>query len=480
MAARERLSDTEALMWSIERDPLLRAAFYTVTFLDRPPDFARFRRRMVHAAARIPRLRQRIDDGWWVDDSHFDVDYHVRHIALPSPGTRRQLLDDAARDYEHALDPARPLWQLTIVEGVDGDGAALLANLHHAVTDGVGGVRMSAMFVDVAREAPDEPTLDPGPRLEAPAPGVAQSVLRAVHEVLGTVWDPVGTLRAIATQLLVVDRARSPLWRGRRSLGRRFDTFQVDLEAAKEAAHRLGGTVNDLYVTGVVRGVGAFHRSRGVPVAELRMSMPISTRRDRSSGGNAFTPMRVLVPTEVGDPVDDFRAVRARIGTVKGGRAVSLAASLAGVLTRLPSPLIARLARSQIETVDFACSNVRGAPFDLYVAGAHVQANHAMGPTAGTACNVTLLSYGGSMGIGINSDTAAIDDPEALRDSIADGLAETIAAGSGRAGRSGTPSAFAREGSDVPRRAQAVARRARRRRHAPRKAPRHVSIAKRR
>jgi diacylglycerol O-acyltransferase / wax synthase len=206
--------------------------------------------------------------------------------------------------------------------------------------------------------------------------------------------------------------------------------LRVDLEAAKEAAHRLGGSLNDLYVTGVVRGVGAYHRSRGVPVEELRMSMPISTRTDKSAGGNAFTPLRVLVPTDVADPVEQFRAVRARVGTIKGERALSLAGSLTGVLTSLPSPLIAWLARSQVETVDFACSNVRGAPFDLYVAGAHVDANHAMGPTAGTACNVTLLSYGGSMDIGINSDTAAVEDPEALRDSIANGLVETIVAGS--------------------------------------------------
>jgi diacylglycerol O-acyltransferase len=429
MAAVERLNDTEALMWSIERDPVLRAAFLTVTILDRPPDVARFRRRMAHVAARIPRLRQRIDGRQWVDDRDFDLDYHVRHIALPHPGSDRHLLDDAARAYEHAFDPARPLWQLTIVEGLDGDRAALLANIHHTITDGVGAVRMSAMFLDVERDAPDEPTVDPGPPKATAATTVAERVRRAVGELVGTVRDPVGTACSIGNQLLVVDGSRSPLWQGRRSLGRRFDTLRIDLEAAKNAAHQLGGTLNDLYVTGVVRGVGAYHRSREVPVEELRMSMPISTRTEKSTGGNAFTPLRVLVPADVIDPVEQFHAVRARVGTVKGERALSLAGSLTGVLTRLPSPLTAWLVRSQVETVDFACSNVRGAPFDLYVAGAHVDANHPMGPTAGTACNVTLLSYGGSMDIGINSDTAAVDAPEALRDCVADGLAEMIVAG---------------------------------------------------
>jgi len=430
MTPDERLSDTEALMWSIECDPVLRATFLSVSFLDRPPDFARFRRRMAHAAARIPRLRQRIEGRQWVEDPDFDLDYHVRHIALPPPGTHRHLLDDAARVYEHAFDPARPLWQLTIVDGLEGNRAALLSNMHHTLSDGVGAVRMSAMFLDVERDAPDEPTLDPGPARETAAPTIAESVRRAVGEVIDTVWDPIGTVRAIGNQLLVVDGSRSPLWRGRRSLGRHFDTLRIDLEPARSAAHRLGGTLNDLYVTGVVRGVAAYHRSRGVRVEELRMSMPISTRTDKSSGGNAFTPIRVLVPTDAVDPVEHFRAVQDRVGMVKGKRALSLADSFTGVLTSLPSPLLARLARSQVETVDFACSNVRGAPFDLYVAGAHVDANHPMGPTAGTACNVTLLSYGGSMDIGINSDTAAVDEPMALRDCIAQGLTETIVAGS--------------------------------------------------
>src|SRR2546428_6439099 len=216
MAADERLSDTEALMWSIERDPVLRATFLTVSFLDRPPDVAHFRRRMAHVAARIPRLRQRIDGRQWVDDPDFDLDYHVRHIALPPPGTERHLLDDAARDYEHAFDPARPLWQLTMVDRLEGDRAAMLASMHHTITDSVGDVRMSAMFLDVERHAPDAPTLDPGPPKETAASSVVESVRRAVGEVVDTVRDPVGTVRSIGNQLGVVDDTRPPLWQGPR------------------------------------------------------------------------------------------------------------------------------------------------------------------------------------------------------------------------------------------------------------------------
>jgi diacylglycerol O-acyltransferase / wax synthase len=113
---------------------------------------------------------------------------------------------------------------------------------------------------------------------------------------------------------------------------------------------------------------------------------------------------------------------------VKSERALDLAETFAGLLSSLPSPLLARLARFQVETVDFACSNVKGAPFDLFVAGAKVLANHPMGPTAGTAFNATLLSYLGSLDIGVNSDTAAVDDPPLLVQCIEEALRELAAA----------------------------------------------------
>ncbi len=423
-------------MWSLERDPVLRSTFLNVTFLDRAPDVDRFRRRMAQAVERIPRLRQRIETapigrgGSWVDDPDFDLEYHVRHAALPGPGTDRQLLDDAAIAYQDAFDPARPLWQLTIVEGLADGRAALLAKMHHTITDGVGGVRMSAMFLDVERDAPDEPALDPGPAAEAAGPGILDTVRRVGGELLNTARDPIGLAQSMSRQLLVTDASKSPLWQGKRSMGRRFDVLSVDLDAAKAAAKKLGGTINDLYVSGVAGALGAYHRELGSPVDELRMSMPISTRTDKSSGGNAFAPTRVVVPVDMPDPAERFAAVRERIGGVRDERALAVAGSLSGLLTALPSPLLVRLARSQVETVDFACSNVRGAPFDLFVAGGRVLGNHPMGPTAGTACNVTLLSYRGSMDIGVNSDTAAVTQPDLLAGLVKAGLDEMIAAGS--------------------------------------------------
>src|SRR4051812_31409953 len=199
-----RMTDAEALMWVVEREPGLRSSFSSVTFLERLPDLDRFRRRMAAAVAQIPRLRQRVMEmpagigaPAWVDDPWFDLDYHVRHLGLPAPGTRRQLLDLAAVMHEEAFDPDRPLWQFTIVDGLEGGEAALIAKMHHTISDGVGAIRRSAMFIDVERD-PQEPAGAPGPLPSRPGPSwfeVASSSLRRPLEV--------GRLAAGATAGLV-------------------------------------------------------------------------------------------------------------------------------------------------------------------------------------------------------------------------------------------------------------------------------------
>src|SRR5581483_2244739 len=162
-----RMSDAEALMWTIEKDPAMRSSFLQLTLLDRAPDFERFRGRMERAVKVLPRLGQRVVSPpfrfappEWADDPSFDIDFHVRRVAVPPPGTERQLLDLAALIYEDAFDRARPLWQLTIVEGLEGGRAALLAKMHHTITDGVGGVRLSMQFLDLTPEGDDPPDVE--------------------------------------------------------------------------------------------------------------------------------------------------------------------------------------------------------------------------------------------------------------------------------------------------------------------------------
>ena len=437
-----RMSDTEALMWALEDDPVLRSTFANVTFLDRAPDLDRFRDRMVMAMDALPRLRQRVYDApgianpEWVDDPFFDLDFHVRRVAVASPGDERAVLDLASQLSLDPFDRARPLWQFTVVEGMQDGRAAMVQKLHHTITDGEGGVRLSAMFLDVERDATEPLGGVPEPAvMETDGASAGDMVRNALRVPIGIArggvdalsgGNPLEAVRSILRQVAVSEPARSPLW-SERSLRRHLEILSIPLEQAKAAAKALGGSVNDLFVCGAAGAAGAYHREKGMPVDELRMAMPISTRTDKGAGGNAFTPTRMLVPVGIEDPEVRFQAIRDCINVTKGERAVGLAASVAGILSPLPNQLLTRFARQQVGTVDFTTSNVRGAPFDLYTGGARIVGNYPIGPMAGTAFNLTTLSFAGNLDMGCVIDTAAIDDPGLLRTLLVSSFDELLA-----------------------------------------------------
>ena len=145
-----KMSDAEGLMWRLEKDPHLSSTFANVTLLDRAPDFDRLLRRLDRAVHVIPRLRQRVQPvpanlsaPTWVDDPNFDIRNHVRHVALPKPGTLRQLLDLACLLTADSFARTRPLWQFWVIDGLRGGKSALLQKMHHTIVDGEGGVRLS-------------------------------------------------------------------------------------------------------------------------------------------------------------------------------------------------------------------------------------------------------------------------------------------------------------------------------------------------
>jgi diacylglycerol O-acyltransferase len=458
MRADRRMTDVEALMWNLEKDPHLSASIANITILDRVPDPERLRARLAQAAVMVPRLRQRVVPALgrlappeWRDDPDFDLDYHVRTVALPPPGTMRQLLDLAASTANRPFDRTRPLWEFVVVEGLDGDRAAMVQKLHHAITDGEGGIRMSEQFIDLERDASEPIAVRRAPPASTDASLLDTTLETLTHNLrrglgatrrgleaaAGTLQHPsrlaalgvdgVELARSAARQLLITDQAHSPLWT-QRSLRRQVEVLQVPFDEAKATATALGGSLNDLFVTAAVGGAGAVHRAAGAEVDELRITMPVSTRRDASAGGNAFTPTRVLVPVAIEDPVARFVAVRDRLAPSKGERALGIVDGLAGFANLLPTSVLVRLARQQVETVDFAVSNVRGAPFPLFIAGARMEANYPVGPTGGTAWNLTLMSYDGMLDMGLNTDVGAVEDPAALRDAIEAEFATLLAA----------------------------------------------------
>jgi WS/DGAT/MGAT family acyltransferase len=461
----ERMSDVEALMWSLDADPMLSSAFANLTEFDRLPDLERLRARMWRASRVVPRLRRRVTAGFgpvatpaWEDDPDFDLDRHLRLVRLPRGATEADVRALAVEIAATPFDRDRPLWEFTLIDGLPGGRAAMVQKMHHTITDGKGGIRMSLEFIDLERDAPDPPPLDDGPpppaerapwsaavdALAGLARRNADAARRAVDTAAEWARDPLhvatvlaglpaetaATTRSVIRQLGVVDSHRSPLWT-ERSLDRALETFLVPLDEVKAAATALGGSVNDLFVAAAAGGAGAYHRRLGVGVAELRMSMPVSTRTDRSPGGNAFTPTRVLVPVGA-DPRERFDEIHRRLAVTKNERALGLTASLAGLVNLLPQPVVVRLARQQVTTVDFTTSNVRAAPFDLYIAGALMTGNYPLGPIAGTAWNLTTMSYRGQLNLGLHVDRAAVADPAQLRDDIEASFAELIELGGGR------------------------------------------------
>ena len=438
-----KMSDAEGLMWRMEKDPHLSSTFANVTILDKRPDMDRIMRTMERATHVVPRLRQRVQPApanltapMWVDDANFDLKYHVRHIALPKPGNLRQLLDLASIITADPFDRTRPLWQFTLVEGLRGGTCALIQKLHHTITDGEGGVKLSLEFLDFTADTPERPPHnadDIAAAREQSQPSSSETLrdlvvgslrmplglLRQVRELLA---DPTqlpeagtaaaDTIRGIISQLSDLEQARSPLWT-QRSLRRQIEVLQAPYAETRAVAAKLGGKLNTAFLTVAAEASSRYHIALGAPVDTLRASMAISTRGE-SSGANAFSLARIEVPTAAMSVAERFIAINEASQAARDSAAPASLETLAAVASTLPTSLVTRLARTQAHTIDFATSNVRGAPVALFMGGAQVLQNYPVGPLGGVAFNLTLLSYMGSLDMGANIDTAAVADPALL------------------------------------------------------------------
>jgi diacylglycerol O-acyltransferase / wax synthase len=469
-----RMSDFEALMWNVEKDPWLNPSAGVVVVCDRPPVFEDFRSRIAHAVAEIPRLRERVVPSLgrlsppsWAPDPEFDLDNHVRHIALPAPGTLRQLFDLAARLMQDPFDRTRPLWLFVIVDEVEDGRGAMFAKLHHTIADGYAALRLAELYLTLERDAPSPPDVDldrvpyesvdedqAGPGSGGGLVGVAASAVatgrhlwrrqlgrarRTAGEVLLWGADPRRPVDMAARAVATIGDVRSqvgqsggvpggsPLWR-RRSRHRHFDVIRVPLPAMAASAKALGGTINDVFVTGAVLGAVRYHDRRETPLEALNISFVVSTRDTGGADTNAFAPTRVQVPAGPMTAEERFAAIRTILAAGRqGARGGGAMTSLAGLANLLPTSLVTSVARSQTAHMDFATSNIRGAPVPTYVSGARILWTGTLGPVAGTAFNLTAMSYDGSFDMGLHVDPMAVDDCDDLRRCIATGFQELLA-----------------------------------------------------
>ncbi|HEX3667713.1 MAG TPA: wax ester/triacylglycerol synthase family O-acyltransferase [Acidimicrobiia bacterium] len=455
-----QMSDADALMWTVEKDPTLRSTVVTVLTLDRSPDWDALVERVERGSHLIPRLRQRVvtpmlrvGPPCWSADTQFDLSYHLRRVRAPEPGSFECVLDLARNAAMAGFDRARPLWEYTVVDGLEGGGAALVLKVHHSITDGVGGMKMLMMLFDLERdpgppgpcdELQDLPALTPfdlvGRSLDYQRRRAFDIARHGIGNAMGAarsaVRDPEAALeeagrvtRSLASFLAPATTPRSPII-GARSLGRRLTALDVPLDDMKRAAKGVGGSLNDAFLAAVVGGVQRYHHLHDVEPDALRMVMPINLRGEGTTlGGNHFTPARFLVPLQIADPEERMRALGELARAARDEPAVALTDALALVLNQLPTRVTTAFFGAMLKGSDFVTSNVPGSPFPLYVAGAELERLYPFGPLSGTAANVTLLSHCGTCCIGINTDSLAIPDTADFAKSVEAGFSEVLALG---------------------------------------------------
>lgn len=468
-----KMTDAEALMWNIEKDPWLSPNGAMITILDQPIDVERFRLFIRNAVAEVPRLRERVVPGFgrlapptWATDPEFDLDYHIRHVSLPGEGTERQLFDLCTRWYEDPYDRTRPLWQFVIIDGLEGGRGAMFSKMHHSITDGIGAMRLSEKYLTIERDAepPVEVDLDAlvaeavaregaadrSAEGATPANSLRSSLAhvvrrqaglarRAAGEVATWTGDPLlardfaestyEQVRQVVDQLDGDEETKpgSPLFT-ERSRHRRLETVSVEVDDLKAAAKQLDASINDLFVAGVALGAIAYHEAHGAELDGLNASFVVSTRADNAIGGNSFTPTMLHLPGSAESPEAFVAEARDRMAarreSVAGDGALS---GLAGMANLLPTSVVTQVARAQAAKLDIATSNLRGAWFPTFIGGALVERNVVLGPVSGTAMNVTAMSTNGRFEIGMVLDPAAVTDPSGFRDHVATAFAGLLA-----------------------------------------------------
>lgn len=449
----EFMRNSDAFTWSMESDPRLRSTIVTALFLDRSPDWDTVRSRFEHVSQQLPMFRQRVVKSpppappRWEYDPDFDLDSHLVRLSAPEPGTVEQVLEMARLSAMADFNRERPLWEVTLIDGLDDGGAAVLCKFHHALTDGVGGVQIAMSMFDLTEEG--RSLGDEGPRPEIRHPRLSggyraaagydlkildtavTGALRAGPKLLyNAIRRPVQTASAAAEMVASVYRTVRPVNRTGsalmkdRTLERRLGTLEVPMPRLREAAHRGGGALNDAFIAAVAGGLRRYHDKHGVPVSELHLTMPVNLRHEGDAmGGNRITLMRFDVPVGMADPALRISAIHARTSRVRNEKSLPYTQLIAGALNLMPRWYIGSILRH----VDFLASDVPGIPVPVYLGGAKVLRQFAFGPTIGSAVNVTLLTYADTCELGIDVDTGAIPDFDEFYDCLASGFEEVLA-----------------------------------------------------
>jgi diacylglycerol O-acyltransferase len=405
----------------------------------------------------VPRFRQKLayppaqtGRPFWVDDPNLNLEYHVRHSALPAPGSEDQLRRMAARVFSQQLDRSKPLWELWLVQGLTRNRFALLTKTHHAVVDGVSGVDIATVLFDL------NPVPEPRPSDDAWAPqpepssatllakgveDVARAPVRAVRRLEHAVQHPESAVKQVRDAVEAVSEVgwnfanpapKVPL---NVEIGshRRFAWVRSDLDRFKRVKDALGGTVNDVVLAVVAGALREWLRGRGIRTEglELRAQVPVSIRASDEHGqlGNRLAVMRAPLPVYIADPVRRLEAVSQAMKGLKQSKQALGAEVISRFNDFAPPTLLAQAARINFSTrlFNLTVTNVPGPQVPLYVLGRELEDIFPIGfLPPNQALFVAIMSYNGGINFGLLADYDSMDDVDVIASGIETAIAELV------------------------------------------------------
>jgi len=385
----------------------------------------------------IPRYRQKLM--WipveqrpvWVDDPHFNIDYHIRHSALPRPGGMDELKKLTARITTRVLDRSRPLWELWVIEGLEGDRFALVSKIHHCMADGEGG----ADLVRILHSAkPEAEIAEPRPFMPRQAPSEGELLRDSVWRFAGMplralrglshfqteafdLWEDMGTrVRAFSDMAgLALTRSSETPLNGTLGPHRRIDWLTLPLEEVKTVRRNLGCTVNDVVLATVTGAVRHYLLRRGVDPRQIdfRVSAPVNVRAESEKGamGNRVSAWILRLPIEFEDPLEWVNRIGETTRELKRSKQSLAVETMMKAAEYAPASLLALGARVASGPINMIVTNVPGPQFPLYTLGAKLQEMNPLVPLLdGTGLGIALFSYDGKLHVGLNAEYELVPD----------------------------------------------------------------------
>lgn len=420
-----------------------------------PPARGELERLVAGKLPLVPRYRQKVrlapvnvGRPVWIDDTHFDLSYHIRHTALPPPGGDDELRNLMGRVMSQQLSRHRPLWEMWVIEGLSGDRWAVLSKVHHAIVDGIAGTDLLAAVFDLEPEAPSPPEDHWSPE---PEPSTLDL---ALHSLGGLLAAPVERARSMLPMLGRPTTLARQVVAAARGLGRmggllrpsessvmrpigphrRWGWAKATLADVKTIRGALGGTVNDVVLALVTRGWRDLLESRGEALdgRVVRTMVPVSMRTpdERGQLDNRVSVMFADLPVGIDDPVERLSSISAQLDTLKGSgeiEAVDSVMSAGDFAPPLPHALAARTLTHLQPFVETITTNVPGPQFPLYAAGRQMVEAFPYVPIAGRMdLTVAIFSYIGQLTFAATGEYDHAPDIDVLCAGIENGVRELL------------------------------------------------------